>query len=297
MGQAKQRGTYAERVAQAKVKQATEIAGEFEFDLALINSNNKSVLEDLKNPKLGFYCAHEWETNDGYVNDGKFSVYMPSLNESDPNYVDPDEMDDDDYSAHLQVYEKAFGGVESQTYNLVKQFENAGKDNPHYGGQTYEPFKNGSYKLCFGIWEPSKGMKQLSMHGGDEVSLPTADVLIFPMLQHGWEEQKPAEFACAYGDKRMLNNLHSMIARANFMTRYIDPFNTNRFKNIRTALSNCWMKADSTVVYNWINTYNASYRMYRSTLGGGNGKSDVKVTIGNRADVVDGALDLHRVFD
>ena len=289
MGQAKQRGTYAERVAQAKVKQATEIAGEFEFDLALINSNNKSVLEDLKNPKLGFYCAYEWGTDDGYVQDGKFSVYVPSL-----NYLG--EMDDDGFSAHLRVYKKAFGGVESMTYNLVNHFENAGKDNPFTGKQTYEPFKSGGYKLCFGVWEPSKGMKQLNMGGNDNVDLPTADVLIFPMLQHGVTGQA-AEFGTAYDDKVMLNNLHSMIARANFMTRYIDPFNTNRFKNIRTALKTCWMKTDSTVVYNWIMAYNATYRMYRSTLGGGNGKSDVKVTVGNTADVVDGSLDLHRVFD
>lgn len=290
MGEAKNRGTYAERVAQAKVRKATEIAGEFEFDLALINSNNKSVLEDLKNPKYGFYCAHEWGTDDGYVKDGKFSVYMPKL--SGQSW-----QTDATFEKHLQVYKKAFGGVESMTYNLVHYFERAGKDNPFSGKQTYEPFKDGCYKLCFGVWEPSKAMKEMKIGGNDEVYLPTADVLIFPMLQHGHTAQEPAEFGRAYGDKVKLNNLHSMIARANFMTRYIDPFNTNRFKNIRTALSNFWMKSDTTVVYNWIAAYDASYRMYRSTLGGCNGKSDVKVTVGTHEAVTENALDLHRVFD
>jgi len=290
MGQAKQRGTYAERVAKAKQQQATEIAGEFEFDLDLINDNNKSVLEDLKNPKYGFYCAHAWETDDGYVQDGKFSVYMPKL--SGQSW-----QTEATFEKHLQVYKRAFGGVESMTYNLVNFFERAGKDNPFTGEQTYEPFKDGAYKLCFGVWEPSDRMKQLNTSGNDDVSLPTADVLIFPMLQHGHTAQEPAEFGCAYGDKVKLSNLHSMIARANFQTRYIDPFNTNRFKNIRTALNNHWMNANSTVVYNWIMTYNASYHMYRSTLGAGNGFSDVKVTVGTHEAVTETALDLHRVFD
>jgi hypothetical protein len=220
--------------------------------------------------------------DDGYSNDGKFSVYSPQYNRSGAKRGD--------------IFERAFGS--SDIFEEIKYSEHAGKDNPFTGAQTYEPFDGGGYKLCIGVWEmPSN---DYAFSGADEVALPITKYALVPMLQHDWKPDEPRMFGRAYGDTVPLNNLHSMIARANFATRFLQPFNSIRLNNLDNQYNNMmWPAAKRTDAtdYNWLMIYNATYHMYRSTLGGCNGLSDVKVTAGKRDDVVKGSMDLHRVFD
>jgi len=279
--------------AKAKRKQHTNVVS---FNLNKINTNNKNVLADLNNPELGFYCAYKWKTKDGDYDTGKFSVYMPSLDESDLNYVDPDEMPENNWTKHLEVYQNAFGLVEAGSYAIVKHLEDHGSTNPYTGDKTYEPFNGGAYKLGFGVWEPSN--TEYTFGGSDNVDIPIADVIIFPMLQHDWETPEAMAFKPAFGGDVMLDNLHSMIARANFCTTLTMPHNPNRFENCNKLLQQPFSSPTNETLYNWIMQYTASYQMYRSTLGGGNGFSDVKVEVGGHNNVTgNSAMNLHKAMD
>ena len=262
------------------IKEATKLV--FKLDKSTINTINKQIVKDLQDPKWGFKLQHAWHTDDGHVNDGKFSVYSPLYNRSETKRSD--------------IWERAFGCFD--IFNDVKYTEHAGKDNPFTGDQTYEPFDGGLYRLCLGVWELPKG--DMGYGGADEVALPSAKYALIPMLQHGHKPDEPRMFGRAYGDKVPLSNLHSMIARANFSSVHFCPHNPGRLENLDKFYSGMtWAggKHTDATDYNWLMVYNSTYSMYRSTLGGAFGFSDVKVTAGNRDDVIKDAMNLHRVFD
>ena len=251
------------------------------LDSNKINSINEQIVQDLQDPKMGYRLIHQWHTDDGYVNDGKFSVYAPDYRRS--------------MSARADILKRAFGGYESQVFNVLKYLEDKGKMNPFTGNQTYEPFNGGFYDLCIGVWELPEG--NYGFGGADNIIIPSAKYALVPMLQHDrGGDKEDRMFGRAYGDSVPLNNLHSMIARANFSSLYTCPHNVNRFKNL-DHITGDLVTSSEAVKYNWLAVYNSTYSMYRSTLGGGNGDKDVKVTAGNRDDVTKGSINLHRVFD
>ena len=273
----------AEAKAKAKA-QTTKAKPSLKLDLNSINSINEQIVTDLQDPKFGYKLIYQFETDDGYVRDGKFSVYAPDYRRSMEKRAD--------------ILLRTFGGYEATVFQIVKSQEKAGEINPFTGSKTYDAFDGGMYDLCIGVWEPKYGDNE-SYIGSDKISLPVAKYALFPMLAHdrGGDKQERM-FSPAYGDAEPLNNLHSMIARANFSTKFTSPFNTARISNVDHILQNLWGHSDSDAArYNWLFAYYATYRMYRATLGGGNGSIDVKVTAGNRDDVVKGALNLHRVMD
>lgn len=272
--------------AEAKAKaraHITEAKPSLNLDLNSINSINEQIVTDLQDPKFGYKLIYQFETDDGYIRDGKFSVYAPDYRRSMEKRAD--------------ILLRTFGGYEATVFQTVKAQEKAGEINPYTGHKTYDAFDGGMYDLCIGVWETKDG--ETPFVGSDEISLPVAKYALFPMLAHdrGGDKQERMFNPC-YGDAEPLNNLHSMIARANFSTRYTSPFNTARISNVDVILKNLWGRSDSDAArYNWLFVYYATYRMYRATLGGGNGSIDVKVTAGNRDDVIKGALNLHRVMD
>lgn len=273
--------------AEAKAKARAHIAEakpSLNLDLNVINLINEQIVTDLQDPKFGYKLIYQFETDDGYVRDGKFSVYAPDYRRS--------------MEKRANILLRTFGGYESTVFNTIKYYEQEGEMNPFTGVKTYDAFNGGAYDLCIGVWETKYGDDR-SYVGSDEISLPVAKYALFPMLAHdrGGDKQERM-FNPAYGDEVPLNNLHSMIARANFSTKFTSPFNTRRVANVDNTLQNLWGNSDSDAArYNWLFTYYATVRMYRATLGGGNGFSDVKVTAGNRDDVVKGALNLHKVMD
>ena len=271
-----------ERAEAKRLKKASKTPA-FKLDANNINSINEAIVQDLQDPKFGFKLEHQWETDDGYMNDGKFSIYTTQYNRS--------------LSKRIDILSRAFGStVEAALFDNIKYLEHGGKDNPFTGAQTYEPFDGGEYKLCIGVWEMKSS--DYSFGGADEVSLPATKYALVPMLQHGWKPDEPRMFGRAYGDTVPLNNLQSMIARANFSTLYTSPHNPGRLQNLSAIYQGMFgsVRTDATD-YNWLMAYTTTYHMYRSTLGGGNGSSDVKVTAGKRDDVTKDAMNLHRVFD
>lgn len=265
------------RIAIAEPKKAT-----LEDRVKNITSkNNREVLEMLKEPANGFYLQHQWR-----VDGTRYTVFAPAMLEDDPNYVDPDTQSDADYERHLNVYTKAFGGVEAMSYNLYMSGEIAGKDNPFTGKQTYEPFDSGAYKLCFGVVEHDYDDGDFRGRNGE----PFLRVAIVPLLQHGWEPDEPRAFGRAYGDSVMLNNLHSMIVRSNFSTRYTSSFNSARYKNIEAMMRNPFTRFDDAAALNWLNQYEESYWMGQSLYSDG-----VETLVGE--DVTVGAYNIYSVFD
>lgn len=246
------------------------------------SKNNREVLEMLKEPNNGFYVQHQWR-----VDGTRYTVFAPAMLEDDPNYVDPDTIyGEADYERHLNVYKAAFGGVESMAYNLYVSGEMAGKDNPFTGEQTYEPFSSGAYKLCFGVVEHDYADGKFTGRNGE----PFLQTAIIPLLQHGWEPDEPRAFGCAYGDSVKLNNLHSMIVRSNFSTRYTCSFNSARYKNVDTMLNQMFIYNTPAVALNWLNQYEESLWMGQSLYSDG-----VETLVGD--DVTVGAVDIYRVFD
>ena len=260
----------------------TETRVLLEIDPAQVRLTNAQTVDDLQDPKWGYKLQHQWHTDDGYVNDGQFSVYAPDYRRS--------------MEKRAQILQRTLGGVESTVFNTVMDFEEAGADNPYTGKQTYEPFAGGMYDLCLGVWQIPEEYEGI-VYGADEGRLPNCGYAIYPLLQHRRGADEPRTFHRAYGAPVQLTNLHAMIARGNFSTRYTSPFNTEREKNVKDLYRNMWGQRSNTTDYNWLSQYEATYKMYRSTLGAGNGSQDTKVTAGSRDAVVKGALDLHSVMD
>ena len=245
------------------------------------SKNNREVLEMLKEPSNGFYVQHQWR-----VDGSRYTVFAPAMLEDDPNYVDPDTQSEADYERHLNVYTKAFGGVEAMAYNTYMSGEIAGKTNPFTGAQTYEPFDSGAYKLCFGVIEHDYADGTYTGRNGE----PFLKVAIIPLLQHGWEPDEPRAFGRAYGDSVMLNNLHSMICRSNFSTHYTNSFNEARFKNIEMMLRQPFTRFNDAIALNWLNQYEESLWMGQSLYSDG-----VETLVGD--DVTVGAENIYSVFD
>lgn len=253
-----------------------------DIDPARVRADNTKTAQDLQDPRWGYRLQHQWQTQDGFVNDGQFSVYAPDYRRS--------------MARRAEILRRSLGGVEGQVFSTVQYLEEAGAPNPYTGEQTYEPFSGGMYDLCLGVWEIPSDWESIAF-GPDGGHLPNCGWAIFPLLQHSRGPDQPREFRKAHGDPVQLNNLHAMIARGNFSTRYTSPFNQKREQNVADLCSQMWGKRSPTTDYNWLSQYEATYTMYRSTLGAGNGSSDVVVTAGDRAAVIDGALDLHGVMD
>lgn len=286
MGQAKQRGTLEERIAQAKQKAKQQTENEY---ANISSSHNQQVLDMLNDPTRGFFIQHKWQ-EDNTPWGGKlttYSIYAPSLDKKDPNYIDYDTVGEAGYVRHLDVYQKAFGMVESASFNAYVYGEEAGKDNPFTGKQTYEPFGSGAYRLMIGVVEHEYKDGEFK----SDVT-PFLQTAIFPLLQHGWEPDKDRDFGRAHGDAVPLNNLQAMIARSNFSTRFTSSFNSKRLENVDMMFKQSFFSLSPTpaVKVNWLNHYEESYWMGRSLWSDG-----IKTLVGD--DVTKGAMNLHRVFD
>ena len=253
-----------------------------DIDPIMVTRTNTQTVQDLQDPKWGYKLQHQWHTDDGYVNDGKFSVYAPDYRRS--------------MAKRAEILKRTLGGVESQVFNTVADFEEAGAANPYTGKRTYEPFTASTYDLCLGVWQIPKDYGGI-VYGADKGHLPNCGYAIYPLLQHNKGADEPRTFNRSHGDPVQLTNLHAMIARGNFSTHYTSPFNTKREQNVKDLYRDMWGQRSDTADYNWLSQYEATYKMYRSTLGAGNGSRDTKVTAGSRDAVVKGALDLHAVMD
>ena len=285
MGQAKQRGTYEERVQQAKKQAKQQTKNEY---ANISSSHNQQVLNMLNDPTRGFFVQHKWQ-EDKSSHGGKlttYTIYAPSLDEKDPNYIDYDTAEGDAYDRHLDVYKQAFGMVESASYNAYVYGEQAGKNNPYTGEQTYEPFGGGTYRLMIGVVEHDYKDGQFNSK-----TTPFLQTAIFPLLQHGWEPDQDRDFGQAYGDKVPLNNLQSMIARSNFSTKYTTSFNPNRVDNVDMMFKMSFFSTPTTAIkLNWLNHYEESYWMGRSLWS-----DNIKTLVGD--SVTKDAMNLHSVFD
>jgi hypothetical protein len=252
------------------------------IDPDVVSKTNSQIVQDLQDPKWGYKLQHQWTTDDTFVNDGTFSVYAPDYRRS--------------WRKRSEILWRTLGGVESTVFNMVSDFEDKGAINPFTGVKTYEPFTGGLYDLCLGVWEIPKQYSGI-VYGADKGYLPNCGYAIVPLLQHSRGPDINKKFLTAYERPKFLYNLHAMIARGNFSTHYTNPFNTKREESIENMYKIMWGQRSHTTDYNWLSQYDTTYKMYRSTLGGGNGESDVKVTAGDRYAVVRGALDLHSVMD
>jgi len=282
MGQAKRRGTLQQRVKQAIKKQAQSTPAKKQYTTLkdVDSSHNKMVVNLLNDPANGFYIQHKW-TAEGNT----CTIYAPCEDENDPNYDIFKKGGEQAFLNHLNVYKQAFGMVESASFNAYVYGEESGSNNPYTGQETYKPFGSGLYKLMIGVMEHNYKDGELFSD-----STPFLQTAIFPLLQHGWEEDKPRAFKDAYGEDHKLNNLLAMLARSNFSTKYTSSFNTKRLENVENLLDTGWGRKTPEIKVNWLNHYEESYWMGRTTM-----YDNVKTLVG--PDVTKDCMKLWKVQD
>lgn len=193
--------------------------------------NRKIYQRMLANPL--FKVEAEVASDDGKY---KFAVIMPDMT------ADVDNTDDAVYDDHLSIYDAAFGGVESQAFNLQNWLEHRTK--AHFeqmgGPAPFEPFAGGAYRLGF-----------LVRDDGDTMT-------ISPLLDHGWSEQTYM-FNPAYGNAVELESLPATIARSVLTAIPFSGFNPGRVEYMDKIFQQSWMRLTPVAQANWMSAYSSIY--------------------------------------
>jgi len=235
--------------------------------------SNAIVLEQLKDINNGFNLLFKFETKNR-----TYSIFQPTLTPEDypgaEAYLKSIEEDESEelYVRHLRVYEKAFGGVESQSFNLYNSLERMAMN--YYenmsGHAPFRAFGGGSYRLNFLVVEDKE-----------------EGITIVPMLDHSWDKESYI-FKSAYGDDRKLPHILSMIARSNMAGIPLSGFNPHRDQMLKDYQQNLWVRPfTETVKKNWQSQYELCYQLYLDII-----HSETKSGFSDKE-----LSDLHHIFD
>jgi hypothetical protein len=206
---------------------------QLERDLVVESTaDNRRIYQRMLNNPL-FRVEAQTQSDNGKF---KFAVVMPDMT------VDKDHISESVYEDHLMIYREAFGGVESQSFNLQNYLERTSVDylESMNGSAPFKPFDGGAYRLGF-----------LVRDDGDTCT-------ISPMMDHDWEAQTYA-FVPAYGDAKQLEQLPAMIARSVLTAMPFSGFNPNREEMMKNIWPRLWMRWTPTARANWMSAYASIY--------------------------------------
>ena len=217
----------------AKTQVSTTNHLQLEHDLvSQATADNRAIYQRmLANP---LFCVEaQTQSDNGKF---KFAVVMPDMT------ADKDGVNDTTYNDHLEIYKAAFGGVESQSFNLQNYLErlSVGHFVDQGGPAPFEPFAGGAYRLGF-----------LVRDDGETCT-------IGPMMDHDWE---PAtyKFMPAYGDAVELEQLPAMIARSVLAAIPFSGFNSGREQMMDKIFVESWMHLTPVAQANWMSAYSSIY--------------------------------------
>lgn len=217
----------------AKTRVSTTDHLQLEHDLVLqATADNRGIYQRmLANP---LFCVEaETQSDNGKF---KFAVVMPDMT------ADKDGVDEHTYNEHLEIYQAAFGGVESQSFNLQNYLErlSVGHFVDQGGPAPFTPFAGGAYRLGF-----------LMRDDGETCT-------ISPLMDHDWD---PAtyEFMPAYGNAVVLEQLPAIIARSVLTAIPFSGFNSGREQMMDKTFTQSWMRLTPVAQANWMSAYSSIY--------------------------------------
>jgi len=197
-----------------------------------LNRNPKDLITELDAFESGF---------DKIFDDKYYSVYSPIMgrDENHKKWINMCEDDSTVYDAHLGLYKKILGGVESQCFNVYAYVDESyyEKRKIEVGEAPYDPL-NSWYRMAFLL----------------EKNTNTFTPLYFNT--HDMSEKQ--RFMTYHGEEVYLSGLMAAVFRTTVACISLSGFNSNQNNFVNDLLGNSMSKNDFCK-NNWMSTYDNSY--------------------------------------